>query len=494
VRRLNPQHVRAVLRIAYAAVLIAVMTHTRADPDLFGHVRFGHDIVAARSVRLDDHYSFTSDRPWINHEWLSEVVMYFAYRTAGGGGLVALKLTLIALMLGAVALAISRDGATDLAKHFLIGLAVICTFPQTNPVRPQLFSLVLFASLLYVLLTARRHRRAPFWSIPIMALWVNLHGGWLVGAGTLIVWSIVGLFGDRPLRDKAIAVGTMAAALAATLVNPYGVQLWSFLRETVGFGRPEITDWQPIIDFGALFSLWAIVAALAIAAAVIAATRRTFDLQGWAVVLMFAIGSLRVGRLLSFFVLSVIMVLGPAVVLRRGAVPSSRRASMPLVPAIALLLALAVIGTGVTVSARNVSCVRIEDSVFPDQQAVGSLTAHAARGRLLTYFDYGEYAMWHLSPDLRVSIDGRRETVYSDQTIQQQLRFYFTPGDRAEIVKSLKPDYIWMPSRLDVAKDLAADGWKPMFSGPHSVILARGDVSEPTYGADIGTRRCFPGP
>src|SRR5262249_52927155 len=159
-------------------VLAAVLTQTRADPDLFGHVRFGHDIVAARSAHLVDRYSFTSDRPWINHEWLSEVVMYGAYNALGAAGLIALKLSLLALMLLAVALVIRRSDLTAPARDVLLALAVIGTFPQTNSIRPQLFSLTLFATLLLVLLSARRDRRLLLGAIPIMAIWVNVHGGW----------------------------------------------------------------------------------------------------------------------------------------------------------------------------------------------------------------------------------------------------------------------------------------------------------------------------
>src|SRR5215813_8164255 len=219
VRSLTPGQVRVFLRVACAAVLIAVMTQTRADPDLFGHVRFGQDIVAARSAHLVDRYSFTSDRPWINHEWLSEVVMYGAYTAFGGAGLIALKLSLLALMLLAVALAIRRSDLTDLARDFLLALAVICTFPQTNSVRPQLFSLTLFAALLIVLLSARRDRRLLLAAIPIMVIWVNVHGGWVVGAGTLVVWTALGLRSDRSLRDRVTSVSVAAAALAVTLVN-----------------------------------------------------------------------------------------------------------------------------------------------------------------------------------------------------------------------------------------------------------------------------------
>ena len=493
---LSPKRVRALLRVACAAVLIAVLTQTRADPDLFGHVRFGHDIVAARSAHLVDRYSFTSDRPWINHEWLSEVAMYGAYNAAGAPGLIALKLSLLALMLGAVALAIRRGGPHEFAWDLLLALAVICTFPQTVSVRPQLFSLALFAPLVLVLLSARRDRRVLLWSIPIMAVWVNVHGGWIVGAGTLVVWTAVGLLSDRPMREKRRALLVVAVALAVTLVNPYGLELWKFVRETVALGRENIADWQSVIGDRVLFGLWALVAVVSAAGLLTAVARRTVDLQGAALVLMFGLGSFRVSRLLSFFALSAVMVLAPEIgsMLSRHASARKRRPAVRWVPAVLLLLALALIGSGATASARNLSCIHIEDSLFPEAQAARILAERGARGRMLTYFDYGEYAIWHLSPDIVVSMDGRRETVYSNEAVERQFRFYSVPGERKQIVSALQPDYIWMPSNLGVATDLGSDGWRPIFTGPRSVILARGGVTEQPYSPAAVAPRCFPGP
>jgi hypothetical protein len=83
---------RALIRVALALVLLVVVSHTRADPDLWGHVLFGKDIVSGARVPDTDPYSFTSDRAWINHEWLAESVMYVAFAIGGGVGLVFLKM------------------------------------------------------------------------------------------------------------------------------------------------------------------------------------------------------------------------------------------------------------------------------------------------------------------------------------------------------------------------------------------------------------------
>ena len=75
------------IRSAILAVLMAAVAYTWADPDLWGHVLFGRDIVTNGLIPQHDPYSFTSDQPWVNHEWLSEVFMFVAYGALGTDGL-----------------------------------------------------------------------------------------------------------------------------------------------------------------------------------------------------------------------------------------------------------------------------------------------------------------------------------------------------------------------------------------------------------------------
>ena len=93
-------------------------------------------------------------------------------------------------------------------------------------------------------------------------------------------------------------------------------------------------------------------------------------------------------------------------------------------------------------------------------------------------------------------MDGRRETVYSDEAINRHLTFYTSPEDRKAVLDALQPDYIWVPSRLEVTSRLVGDGWHPVFVGPISTLLSRAAVpappSRPASRADAA--RCFPGP
>lgn len=58
-----PVHPLLLLRLAALTLMLVILTRTQADPDLWGHVLFGRDIVAARSVPRIDQYAFTTTGP-----------------------------------------------------------------------------------------------------------------------------------------------------------------------------------------------------------------------------------------------------------------------------------------------------------------------------------------------------------------------------------------------------------------------------------------------
>src|SRR6476659_4743591 len=91
------------IRVLWFALAAVALSPTYADFDLWGHTRFGLDWLATHSLPSTDPYSFTQDRPWINHEWLSEVAMGLAFRIGEGTGLIALKMAIVGLTLAVLA-------------------------------------------------------------------------------------------------------------------------------------------------------------------------------------------------------------------------------------------------------------------------------------------------------------------------------------------------------------------------------------------------------
>jgi hypothetical protein len=472
--------------IIVGLILAPAVVRTTADPDLWGHVRFGLDMLATHTLPRVDPYSFTQDVPWFNHEWLSELIMGAAYQAAGSVGLVVLKGTLIAafvaLMLGAYA------GASPLVAGPAFFLVAWGTASITGTLRPQLWTLIGVALLCRLLMTTPR----PWWlvGLPLLfAAWVNLHGGWIVGAGLLVVWTSVQFIRPQAPRPLVAAVAILSAL--ATLINPYGWQMWQFLGDTVRLSR-DITEWQPLLTLPVLDWIpWLLVV---LVAGFCAISKARPPLDRLAMIALLAYASLRVARIAPLCVVACVLLLRPSVMAWAGTNrhtfdPLSRAAARGLV--VALLGLALVAGTAVT---RVIRCIPIAGDWSADVAAGQALADADASGTIVTWFDWGEYALWHLGPALRVSMDGRRETIYSEAVLADHSALYEGTPEGTAYLERLHPDYVWMPASKTRLRDwLGTHGYRLDVETPQSFVAVRTDRSM-VYLRDVPGARCFPGP
>jgi hypothetical protein len=484
------------LRVALWSILIAAAASTTTDPDLWGHVRFGLDMLGGSGIPSSDPYSFTSDRPWINHEWLAEVMMGAAYRIGGDFSLILLKLTLMGGIVWLLTVRLRRDGINSaVVRDTAVAVALILTIEQTRHVRPQLFSLLCFAAMIFCLTSSRNSSNQSLFVLPpLFAVWANLHGGWLVGGGILAVWAVSGALASG--REFALRLLVGLASAAATLLTPYHIHLWSFLRDTVGFSRADIVEWQPVYALGWLACVrWIATASLG-AVGLIVSIRRERLAERAAYLLALASASLMVARLEGFFAIAVLFLVGADVGRACGRLhgPTSGTPRNRVPVAIAALAGV-VMASALIIT--NVSGLRIDPRLTPDAGAVRFLEA-APPGRLLVWFDWGEYAIWHLAPGMRVSIDGRRETAYSEDLQQRHLRFYFDAPGGSALPSALAADYVWIPRTIPAVHRLDADGWTRLYEDGQSIVFGH-PLARPSRPIDVVAAartdvRMFPGP
>ncbi len=427
---------------ALFSLVVVLFSRTLADADLWGHLRFGADLLATRRFPTGDPYSFTSDVRWVNHEWLAEAIIAIAY-TADGFGLNVLKLGIIAAVgtitwrnaiasAGAAWSSSARPSAfaalpARFAGGVLTAIVLLTTYTRTMLVRPQLFSVLCFALLLAALVAIERGRRVPLAAIPaLFCVWANCHGGWIVGFGTLGLWTAFDVVEAHDWRRRPRSATVLFAALAATLLNPYGFGLWRFLYTTVGLSRPEIADWFPLLALPPVVVMFdLLLPALALAAASI--RRRMPPLRHVAIVAMLMVGMFRVGRIDAFVQLAVGILLAPAIVgwLSRLAGSFEHRPVLSRPTPAHAIAAAAMLSVALGVASTRVGRVYVDGPWIPDADAGRFLRQHASNVRLLTWFDWGQYAIWHLAPSgVQVSMDGRRETVYSERLVHEHFDFY----------------------------------------------------------------------
>jgi hypothetical protein len=482
-----------------------VATHTIADADLWGHLRFGSDLLSGRGLPSIDPYSFTADVPWINHEWLSEAAVAMGYAIGGALALNLLKLAVI-LAVGLTTWRVAqREHASPFVGLLLTSIVVFASYTRTQVLRPQLFSVLLFTLLIARLLQRTRFERV---AIPLLfCIWANAHGAWIVGFAALSVWLAADVFdvvgNAKTSAGRTAAVATLResllillASLAATLVNPYGTAQWTFLHETVGLSRAEITDWVPFVRLPApIVALDLVLPLLAIVASVWC--RRKPSLRQLAVPGVLAFGMWRIGRVDAFLQIAIGLLFAPVLVEWFGRIERALRARPRLgtpSPVHGLVYATIVAATIAVVTPR-VAYVHIEGPWIPDADAVRFLRADSPRVKLLTWFDWGEYAIWHLAPSgIRVSMDGRRETVYSDRVLRDHWSFYRNEENAWTYPDAIGADRIWLPKRLPIVQALRAHGWHAAFESDLSIVLTRESAATRVVLAANQTHEFFPGP
>lgn len=467
-------------RVTETAVIARTLAYTisagvaclwTADPDLWGHLRFGLDAIRDRGLTSTDPYSFTSDVPWINHEWLSEAALAAAYLAGGVSGMLALKVALVGSTFALLAWHARHAPAP--ARWWVLAAAGVLIAPVALTHRPQLWT-GLFLAVITTTTDWNARRIALLWPL-IFMLWANLHGGWVVGLGIVGAW-IVGKAidaGDWRCFSSLAVVGVLCAA--ATLITPYSFELWGFIYETVGVNRRDIDEWQPIWAAGGL--LW--IGSLLLVTILVRRAEWT-----WATVLpvaLLAIGSIRVGRLGSLWVIVAVGLLLPR---WRGADRTGR-----FDPALLGLIGVIAIVPSAFLAVNESRCLRSYAWDTPDIEAAGSF--RAASGRLMVPFNWGQYALWHFAPQLKVSFDGRRETVYSPQRIIEQ--HALASGDLSIVpfIQQERPEYVWVPrpKAESLSDHLQSIGYRVDVTTDRSIVLTRADL--PILVA-AGMSACFP--
>jgi len=166
-------------------VLIAVVAAFVApvqDPDFWWHIRTGRWMLEHGSLPSHDLYTYTVPaHAWIDHEYLTEVLMWLLY-TAGGSAAVSLAYGALTWAAFGLLYATARGGRRPYVIAGLgLALAAVAGGPVWGP-RAQMITFFLSCLELYWLRGYLDGRsRAITWFPLVMALWANLHGGWVIG-------------------------------------------------------------------------------------------------------------------------------------------------------------------------------------------------------------------------------------------------------------------------------------------------------------------------
>ena len=211
--------------------------------DLAYQVRAGNEILATGAVPRMDTWTFTvAGTPWLDQQWLAQVVLALGHRVGGWELLAVLRAALVAASVGVLVAVAMERGASPRTASILALVAFALAAPALA-LRPQLFGILLFAVLLWLVAARARHPRAYLLAPVVVALWANVHGSFVLGPALLGYAWLSDVVARRPAR---LTLWVLVAGTAATLLNPFLAGAWLY---AAGIGANpaiagQVTEWQ----------------------------------------------------------------------------------------------------------------------------------------------------------------------------------------------------------------------------------------------------------
>jgi hypothetical protein len=229
--------------------LAAFAPQTLNDGDTFWHIEAGRWTLAHGAAPHGDPFSAGfQGTPWTAHEWLSEVFMALAYGAFGLKGVTAMTGAAIGLSFYALAREV-RGSLRSPAIFAVLGLALLIASPSVLA-RPHILALPAMTLWCLALFRARRTGLPPpLPTLAWIALWANMHGGFVFGLALIAPFGFDALIGASPDQRFPRALRWASFALlsvcAATL-TPYGVEGLLFPLQLAGNpNMAVVNEWQP---------------------------------------------------------------------------------------------------------------------------------------------------------------------------------------------------------------------------------------------------------
>ena len=459
--------------------LFAMAARNATDPDLWWHLATGRFIAQHNAVPHTDPFSYTSaGKPWIAHEWLTDILLYGLYRLGGFAGLIVVFAAVISAAFFPLYL---RCGPNT----YIAGVATVCAALATRPVwgvRPQILSLLLTSLWLLILERSEHNLKVLWWTLPLTVLWVNLHAGYALGLALLALLLASEWFEHKvgeqhsPSRLRMLAI-ILGLDLLLVPLNPNGTKLYWYpiatLRSTAM--QTYIAEWaSPNFHHPEYWPFLLLVLAL-------------FAIAGWPrvrirfrdllLLIVSLVAGLRSTRLIPFFVLIAVPIISKQSTkwLQNRKMKQSLRGHVPPLAYKTLNVSI-ILGMAAFAGVHTAEVIRqqpqSETQHFPED-AVSRLETHHPAGPIFNSYDWGGYLAWKLYPSVRVFIDGRAD-VYGDQFLHDFADTYELKDDWRKSLNRWHIQTVLIPKDSALATGLrSAPGWIVWFEGEQAVVLTR---------------------
>lgn len=476
---------RHVFLVILALGLFTMAARSVTDPDVWWHLRTGQLILQNHKIFHSDPYSFSKfGEPWLDHEWLAQVLIYSTYSLGGWGGLIFEFAAIIAAAFWMVFL---RSPGRPYVAGAITAWGAVASIPSWG-VRPQMLTLLLASVFLLIVEKSYRRPNLLWWAPALMVLWVNLHAGYALGIAFLVLYltgnGLDVAFGQGDLPDAASwckrAALITGICIAVVPLNPYGVRMYTYPLETLRSSAmlSNIAEWlSPNFHQSKNFPMLLMILAILVLCALSPKRLRPSELILLSVTLYAALRSV---RHIPIFVLIAVPILSGMI---QSCLEQSGKARLFESSIESLSRSKLVFNWLLLISMVTFCAVRLRYVIVHQAQAEAREFPAAAASfiaetkppsPLLNHYNWGGYFIWELYPEYQVFIDGRAD-VYGDSFMNSFASTYYLRGPSWQgwLEKWNIRTVALPPDSPLVAALKSIPGWKTIFSDKQAIVLTR---------------------
>jgi hypothetical protein len=513
------------------------------EGDLWAKLALGAHVWKFGSLPQHDSFAFTPVLPdYVDHEWGAGTIFFGLLKFLGPNSLMGLK---VVLAFGAITAALMTARRAGCDWKSLLILAIPCAscvvLGYVPVIRSHAFTYFFFALTLLCLeeivaapgetgIGEMSENRAPSqhsnkllvlvpWPaltlVAVMLLWVNVHGGFAAGLGTIALYTSLVVFlkffsrffvavspesaagiwifqGMRRSHETLLQLLVVTlGCLLVTCINPYGPKFWLYVLPALLAKRPLIAEWQSLAMFANdAFTPFRILFAIVLLSILVG--WKDTQRKSWSGLMMLVVTALlawRSRRHAPFFGIAALCFAGPFVAstLRRIVgpwchtpsaeefktdptnlgFPSPQPSPSHFSPEWILSFTLFVLYSFLAFYASthwlpNASFQVLAPVGHDPVREADILSLARVKGNLATPFHWGSYCAWRLYPNIKISMDGRYEAAFPESTFQLNARFFDKAGsDWDRLIRDYPVDYVLLDLSQSALRpdDLRAYGY-----------------------------------
>ncbi len=377
--------------------LFWLVAYVSLDPDFGWHLRMG-EIILTSGFPSSEPFSYTMPSyPFIDHEWLTDVIWAASFPVIGKSGL-ALLYALMAV--GAVAAIFPFKSFGSVWAPFLLTIGVM--LPRYS-LRSQVASWLLLTIFIRLLQTKLiRFRLACL--LLLQLFWTNLHGSFPLG---VVLISLYAIYMWVKTRSWSLAQLVVPLSLAVTLINPYGIRLWQevFRHLKLGLLHSQISEWRPMYTY-VDFSFWFLAVLV-----MMFVWRYRKQYSSWIImvgIVLFVMSLTALRHAPLFALVSLPLIASGMERLRSES--DKRKGGKTRYQQFSIVLSLLSLGVVFIEGGFAVwGWLGYREDIYYPQKAVTFLSENKRKGELFAPYGWGGYLVWKL-PAPKVFVDGRMPT------------------------------------------------------------------------------------